>query len=141
MKKTKIKKSMLAIPEPLWQCLHSSLLYKLSPPFWIPPLLFLSPPFHSSVGVFFSKPTLHFLFITSASMGLQPPSWLPTSLAVSMKLFSFQKRDPPILPKKRKAHFSRVVAAKIKIIPLVLQGGVYRFLFHNETKQNIFFLF
>ena len=44
MKKSKIKKSMLAIPEPLWQCLLSSLLYKLSLSFWIRPLPPEKPP-------------------------------------------------------------------------------------------------
>ena len=49
MKKSKIKKSMWAIPEPLWPCLLSSLLYKLSlslcgsPEPASPPLFFSSP--------------------------------------------------------------------------------------------------
>ena len=67
-----------------------SCLLKSPPSCYHPP-----PPSSPSVGVFFSKPTLHFLFITSASMGLQPLPWLPTSLAVSMKLFSLQKGVPP----------------------------------------------
>ena len=53
MKKSKIKKSMLAIPEPLWQCLLSSLLYKLSLSFWIRPRPQEKPPFSSSFLSFF----------------------------------------------------------------------------------------
>ena len=62
MKRTKIKKSMLAIPELLRQCLLSSLLYKLTPPLSGSPTFFLSPLFHPPIGVFFSKPTFQFLF-------------------------------------------------------------------------------
>ena len=50
-------------------------------------------------------------------------------LLPSMKLSSFQKRGPPILPKKKEKLLSRVAAAKIKNNPLLLQGGVYNELF------------
>ena len=47
MKKTKIKKTMLAIPELLRQCLLGSLLYKLTPLSLDPPNLFPVSPFSS----------------------------------------------------------------------------------------------
>ena len=85
MKKSKIKKSMLAIPELLRQCLLSSLLYKLSLPLWIPPLFFyVSPPFYRYLGFllipispFLSKPLPAPLLLHSASMAP-----LTTSMAV-----------------------------------------------------------
>ena len=75
-------------------------------------------------SIFFGKPLLALLFLTSTSMVSLTTTWPPTSLAVSMKLLSSQKRGPPILPKKRKTPFlGWWQLNKIKITPWSCKKG------------------